>query len=142
MQLADESALLAGLPVRADWLAVPHHGSRSSSGALLLDTLGATSAVAQAGYRNRFRHPDPEVVARYHARKIQFFRTDHAGALQWRFASNGTSLLFSTRETEVRYWHNRPGAAPRRAGSGTGAQEVGAAAPDVIPGPPEPYVAR
>lgn len=142
VQLADESALLARLPVRADWLAVPHHGSRSSSGALLLDTLGAKSAVSQAGYRNRFRHPDPEVVARYHARRIQFFRTDHAGALQWRFASNGTSLLFSTRETEARYWHNRPGAAPGRAGSGNGAQEVGAAAPDVIPGPPEPYVAR
>jgi competence protein ComEC len=60
---------------------------------LLLDTLGATSAVAQAGYRNRFRHPDPEVVARYDARKIQFFRTDHAGALQWRFASDGTSVV-------------------------------------------------
>ena len=96
--LADESALLAREPaLRADWLAVPHHGSRSSSGALLLDTLGATSAVAQAGYRNRFRHPDPEVVARYDARKIQFFRTDHAGALQWRFAGDGSSTVSSSR---------------------------------------------
>jgi len=143
VQQADEAALLARMPsLRVDWLAVPHHGSRSSSGAPLLDTLGATSAVAQAGYRNRFRHPDPEVVARYQARKIQVFRTDHAGALQWRFASDGTSLVSSTRETEARYWHNRPGAAPQRAGSGTGTQEVGAATPDVIPGPPEPYVAR
>ncbi|MGZ9075903.1 MAG: DNA internalization-related competence protein ComEC/Rec2, partial [Burkholderiaceae bacterium] len=37
--LIDESALIARDPaLRADWLAVPHHGSRSSSGALLLDT--------------------------------------------------------------------------------------------------------
>ncbi len=72
--LADELAILAREPtLRADWLAVPHHGSRSSSSALLLDTLGATAAVAQAGYRNRFRHPDAEVVARYHARNIQVF---------------------------------------------------------------------
>ena len=141
--LPDESALLARTPaVRADWLAVPHHGSRSSSSALLLDTLGATSAVAQAGYRNRFRHPDPDVVARYYARKIKFFRTDHAGALQWRFASNGTSLVYSTREAEARYWHNRPGVAAGRSGSGTGAQEAGAATGDVIPGPPEPYAGR
>ena len=141
--LPDESALLARTPaVRVNWLAVPHHGSRSSSSALLLDTLGATSAVAQAGYRNRFRHPDPEVVARYDARKIQFFRTDHAGALQWRFASDGTSVVYSTRETEARYWHNRPGAAAGRSGSGTRAQDAGAVTGDVIPGPPEPYAGR
>ena len=76
---ADEAAILARDPMlRADWLAVPHHGSRSSSGAPLLETLGAASAVAQAGYRNRFGHPDAEVVARYRANNVRFFRTDYA----------------------------------------------------------------
>ena len=143
--LADELALLARAPtLRADWLAVPHHGSRSSSGALLLNTLGATAAVAQAGYRNRFRHPDPDVVARYRAKNIQLFRTDHAGALQWRFASDGSSTVSSSRYLDARYWHNRP--APitvwQPAAAEPGAPDVGTILPDAIPGPPEPYAGR
>ncbi|HVE89990.1 MAG TPA: DNA internalization-related competence protein ComEC/Rec2 [Burkholderiaceae bacterium] len=141
--LADELALLTRLPtLRADWLSVPHHGSRSSSGAKLLDTVAAKAAVAQAGYRNRFRHPDPDVVARYQARNIRFFRTDHAGALQWRFAADGSSTVSSWRQLNARYWHNRPALASRAAAADPGASEVGVNVPDAIPGPPEPYVGR
>ena len=140
--MADEIAMLARQPeLRAEWLAVPHHGSRSSSGELLLDTLGARFAVAQAGYRNRFRHPDVDVVARYRARQIPFFRTDHAGALQWRFAADGSTTVTSARQTQPRYWHNRPQTEPRPAAP-EGIAEPGAALPDAIPGPPEPFAGR
>ena len=140
---AGESAMVAREPtLRADWLAVPHHGSRSSSSPLLLDTLGAASAVAQAGYRNRFRHPDAEVIARYHARGTQFFRTDYSGALQWRFAVDGATTVFSSRETQARYWHNRPPTASRSPHPGSGVPEPGGSEPDVIPGPPEPLAGR
>ena len=140
--LADEIAMLTREPeLRAEWLAVPHHGSRSSSGDLLLDTVGARFAVAQAGYRNRFRHPDAEVMARYQARQIPFFRTDHAGALQWRFAADGSTTVMSSRQTQPRYWHNRPQAEPQPAAPG-GIAEPGSIAPDAIPGPPEPFAGR
>ena len=140
---ADEPALLARSPtLRANWLAVPHHGSRNSSGALLLDTLGATAAVAQAGYRNRFRHPDPDVVARYQAKNVRFFRTDYAGALQWRFAADGSSTVSSSRQLDARYWHNRPAPVSQSALAETGTSEVGANFPDAMPGPPEPYTGR
>ncbi|MBC8120081.1 MAG: DNA internalization-related competence protein ComEC/Rec2, partial [Burkholderiaceae bacterium] len=115
---ADEAAILARDPMlRAHWLAVPHHGSRSSSSAPLLETRGAESAVAQAGYRNRFGHPDAEVIARYRANNVRFFRTDYAGALQWRFgAADGStgSAASASREMDARYWHNRPGGAGLR----------------------------
>ena len=141
--LADEMAIVHREPaLRAEWMAVPHHGSRSSSSALLLDTLGANAAVAQAGYRNRFRHPDPEVVARYQQRKIPFFRTDHAGALQWRFATDGSSTVASSRETQARYWHNRPLTVSPPSILDSGMPETGATVYDVIPGPPEPYAGR
>ncbi len=141
--LAEESALIAREPgLRADWLAVPHHGSRSSSGSALLDSVGATSAVVQAGYRNRFRHPDPDVIARYRARNIQLFRTDHAGALQWRFAPDRSATVSASRQISSRYWHNHPGGAPRNAHSGAGAADPETPASDAIPGPPEPYVDR
>lgn len=135
--LADEAALLARMPaLRANWLAAPHHGSRSSSGDALLDVLGATSAVAQAGYRNRFRHPDPEIVARYRARDIPLYRTDHAGAIQWRFARDGRSTVSASRQTDHRYWHNRPGTVLPRSATPDADTET----PDASPGPPEPYV--
>ena len=87
--LADESALLTRDPtVRADWLAVPHHGMPDSSSALLLDTLGAKAAVAQAGYPtfSASRRPGRGTLLR---KKIKLFRTDHSGVLQWRFAGDG-----------------------------------------------------
>ena len=140
--LADEIAMLTReQELRAEWLAVPHHGSRGSSGAPLLDTLGARFAVAQAGYRNRFRHPDAEVMARYRERKVDFFRTDHAGALQWRVAADGSMTVASLRQSQPRYWHNRPQTQSQLMDP-AGTPETGATAPDAIPGPPEPFTGR
>jgi competence protein ComEC len=109
---AREELALAGREPRlsANWLMVPHHGSRSSSGAAFLDAVKPGVALAQAGYRNRFGHPDPEVAARYATRGIEFVRTDHAGATQWRYGPDGAVQTRSSRAIAVRYWHNRPGA--------------------------------
>ena len=61
--VVEEAAILMRWPgLTAGWLAAPHHGSRSSSSALLLAAIGARDAVAQAGYRNRYGHPDPGVM--------------------------------------------------------------------------------
>ena len=104
-----DTALVGRWPALAvDWLAAPHHGSRSSSSALLLATIGAREAVAQAGYRNRYGHPDPGVAARYAEHGIALHRTDHVGALQWRFLPDGTTRRSAWRTEAVRYWHNRP----------------------------------
>lgn len=60
-----EAALVARTAdLRADLLLVPHHGSKTSSSDLLLDAVRPRVALIQAGYRNRFGHPAPEVVGR------------------------------------------------------------------------------
>jgi competence protein ComEC len=108
--VAEEAAILARWPgLVADWMAAPHHGSRSSSSARLLAALGARDAVAQAGYRNRYGHPDAGVAARYAEAGIVLRRTDHAGALQWRVRPDGRTRVSAWRTEGVRYWHNRPG---------------------------------
>jgi competence protein ComEC len=113
--IAEESALLARwTELGADWLAVPHHGSRSSSSAAWLTALGATEAVVQSGYRNRHGHPHPEIAARYGSHGVALFRTDRAGALQWRFRVDGDARRSAWRTERVRYWHNRPAAETSR----------------------------
>jgi competence protein ComEC len=107
----EEAALVAREPtLRAAWMMAPHHGSRTSSSAALLDAVAPGYAVAQMGYRNRFGHPAPEVAARYAARGVALARTDAAGAVQWRFAADGAVEVRAWRAIAVRYWHNRPAA--------------------------------
>lgn len=92
-----------------DWLSVPHHGSRSSSTEVLLDATRPRWASVQAGYRNRFGHPDAQVVDRYMARAVHVVRSDESGAAQWRFLGDGTVDLHRWRASAHRYWHDRPG---------------------------------
>ena len=49
----------------ADVLLVPHHGSRTSSTPAFIAAVAPRIAVYTPGYRNRFGHPRPDVVARY-----------------------------------------------------------------------------
>lgn len=95
--------------LKVDWMSMPHHGSRSSSSEALLDAAAPGWASAQAGYRNRFGHPDHEVLARYMARGVHIVRSDESGMAQWRFRSDGAVGLHRWRASMHRYWHNRPG---------------------------------
>jgi competence protein ComEC len=92
-----------------DWLSVPHHGSRSSSSDALLGATRPNWASVQAGYRNRFGHPDVQVLARYLARGVHLVRSEESGAAQWRFRSDGMVDLHRWRASAHRYWNNRPG---------------------------------
>jgi competence protein ComEC len=81
-----EAELLARqAPGPVTLLAAPHHGSRHSSSDALVAALQPRWTLFQAGYRNRFGHPDPGVVERYRAVGAHPVRTDHQGAVQWRF---------------------------------------------------------
>jgi competence protein ComEC len=63
-------------------------------------------ALVQAGYRNRFGHPAPAVVARYEALQIPLITSPHCGAATWR--SDAPEQLVCERERALRYWHHRP----------------------------------
>ncbi len=87
-------------------LVVPHHGSKTSSSAVFLDAVAPQVAVVQAGYRNRFGHPVPSVMARYAERGIAVQRTDACGA--WVWPSDGGDLAgYCERDERARYWHHR-----------------------------------
>ena len=60
-----------------------------------------------AGYRNRFGHPKPEVVARYAERDIRLMRSDRDGAIEVRF-DGGPPAIRAWRSEDPRYWRERP----------------------------------
>ncbi len=95
--------------LRADVMIVPHHGSKTSSTGAFLDAVKPGIALLPVGYRNRFRHPNGEVMGRYAERGIFVRRTDEEGALFLTFdAASRAPVITSWRNVHRRYWLDRP----------------------------------
>lgn len=88
-----------GKGVRAQVLKVPHHGSRTSSASAFLAAVRPEVAVVSVGYRNRFRHPHPEVLERYRTMGIRLLRTDLNGAITVEITSEGIRAWGRREET-------------------------------------------
>lgn len=101
---AERDLLLhAGEQLRADILVVPHHGSKTSSTEVFLDAVRPQVALLPVGYRNRYRHPHPGVVARYRERSIALDDSASAGAIRVEIGTRGLQRD-RYRETQRRYW--------------------------------------
>lgn len=101
IETADETSLLAAGLGQSEVLLVPHHGSGTSSSPAFLDAVQPEVAVIPVGYRNRYRHPKPSVLASYEERKIKVLRTDADGMVQVTLPSMATTTY---RQTHRRYW--------------------------------------
>ena len=102
-RLADGAG--AGATLNSDVLLAPHHGSKTSSSDAFLAAVQPATAIFQAGYRNRFGHPAPEVLARYERRGIVQRASPDCGA--WQFRSDAPQEAGCERERRRRYWHWR-----------------------------------
>ncbi|HEY7905242.1 MAG TPA: DNA internalization-related competence protein ComEC/Rec2 [Casimicrobiaceae bacterium] len=94
--------------LRSDVLVVPHHGSRTSSTPEFVAAVHPAVAVFTPGYRNRFGHPRPEIVARYAAAGIRTYRTDYDGAVTFDFGEGPLPVPRVERESERHYWRDAP----------------------------------
>jgi competence protein ComEC len=73
---------------------------------VLLNTLRPHWALVQSGYRNRFGHPAPEVLARYRERGLRWVTSPDCGAATWR--SDRPDQVLCERDRLRRYWHQQP----------------------------------
>ena len=106
IEKAQEAQLLAQPEtLAADLLLVPHHGSRTSSSAAFLDAVRPRIALVQAGYRNRYGHPQVQVMQRYRERHVAVHDSPHCGAMMWH--SQRPGVIFCARQERRRYWHHR-----------------------------------
>jgi competence protein ComEC len=87
-----EQVLLKGSGgLKADYLIAPHHGSKTSSTEAFINAVGPTWVFYSVGYRNRFNHPDPDVVYRY--RKL--------GILDASTADNGAISIYISNKSSI-----------------------------------------
>ncbi len=106
IEAPQELLLAAAVPgsLKADFLLVPHHGSKTSSSPAFLEAVQPQLALAQAGYRNRFGHPVAGVAARYEERGIRLVRSSECGAAGWQ--SMNPAQISCQRDLGQRYWHH------------------------------------
>jgi competence protein ComEC len=90
-----ESALVSdGQPLRADFLKVPHHGSKTSSTPDFLRAVSPTLAAIFVGENNAFGLPNPGTLERLKSMGIRYWTTAQAGAIT--ALTDGHSVLLHT----------------------------------------------
>jgi competence protein ComEC len=86
-------------------LLVPHHGSKTSSGAAFIAAVRPSLAIVSAGWHSRFGHPKPEVLARYAAAGVPVFNTAEQGAIPLDFPADAAPRRDpGWRLQQPRYW--------------------------------------
>lgn len=100
-----EADILARYPgtLPSTVLVAPHHGSKTSSSEAFIRKINPEIVIFTMGYRNRFGHPKPEVVARYRELGSRLYRSDVDGAVLLRFDSKDVEPQTWRRERR-RYW--------------------------------------
>jgi competence protein ComEC len=76
--------------LRADYLKVGHHGSRTSTTEPFLSLVAPALATLSCGVRNRFGHPHLPTVERLSAHHVRTLRLDRSGSVE--VTSDGHSL--------------------------------------------------
>ncbi|MEP7049374.1 MAG: ComEC/Rec2 family competence protein [Pseudomonadota bacterium] len=67
--------------LRADYLKVGHHGSRTSTSEAFLSLVAPSLATLSCGVRNRFGHPHLQTVERLAAHAVRALRLDRSGSV-------------------------------------------------------------
>jgi competence protein ComEC len=103
---AAEAELLT-LPIAADVVLLPHHGSRTSSAPALVTAVSARLGIASAGFGNRWGMPAAEVVSRWRAAGTTVVTTADAGAVTIRFTDRPDAVAVDTERHRQRRWWRR-----------------------------------
>src|SRR5690606_9920202 len=100
-EVIEQRLLREGDDLRAEVVAVPHHGSGTSSSPAFVSATGARLALVAAGYRNRFGHPRADVVRRWQRQGAEVLATPGSGAIRVWLDRDGLAVR------ERRAWRRR-----------------------------------
>jgi len=106
---AERALLDSPLAMPTQWLAAPHHGSRSSSSMALLARLEPHSVLISRGRNNAFGHPHPWVMERYRRLGMAIYDSAEQGAIRLQLGAFTPAL---GQAGIRRYWRDPPPAGP------------------------------
>ncbi|HCB1499980.1 TPA: ComEC family protein [Klebsiella michiganensis] len=85
---------------------VPHHGSNTSSGTALLQSVGGEAALASASRFNAWRMPSSKVIQRFRNLGYQWFDTPHQGQITVIFSTDSWQI-HSLRDQVLPRWYHQ-----------------------------------
>ncbi|WP_143023816.1 DNA internalization-related competence protein ComEC/Rec2 [Salimicrobium album] len=80
-------------PLPVAILKVAHHGSKTSTSELFLDTFEPGIGIISAGRNNRYGHPHPEVLRTLEKAEVEVWRTDRHGAVTVTFTDSNIATV-------------------------------------------------
>ena len=87
-----ELVKISGNNLKSTVLIAPHHGSRTSSTASLLNMVNPEHIIISAGWKNRYKMPHQSVLRRFIKTGAQIYRTDENGAIIITVGTNSLSI--------------------------------------------------
>lgn len=103
-EAAEQALVRSRQDVQAQWLLLPHHGSRSSSSESFLRAVGPTAALISRSLHNAFGHPHPSVSVRLLALDINAYDTALHGAIR---IDLGDFSAAEVLRTQRRFWREK-----------------------------------
>lgn len=102
---AEAALVTAGADLTADWLLVPHHGSKTSSSEAFLKAVRPSVAVITSGHNNRYGLPAQTVLQRYAQwlPNTKLLNTAWHGAVSTEF-KQGCVACVSSQSQHLRWW--------------------------------------
>jgi competence protein ComEC len=89
-----------------DIVLVPHHGSRTSSNRVFVNTIRPKVAIVSAGFKNRWGFPKEDVVDKWETAGARVLNTADSGAISYRVCrDDGVRLLGLNRQDSRRFWN-------------------------------------
>ena len=82
------------LDLKANILKVGHHGSATSSTQEFVTKVNPDVALIGVGKKNKFGHPDDEVIKRFEKNGIKIYRTDKCGEITIKVQKDG-NIVYS-----------------------------------------------
>lgn len=92
-EVSEKEMLSKGLNLKADFIKVGHHGSRSSSSDAFLNAVNPRYAVISVGKNNDYGHPNTDTLSRLSSRGTIVYRTDLNGTVV--ATSDGNNIIFN-----------------------------------------------
>ncbi|WP_394131071.1 DNA internalization-related competence protein ComEC/Rec2 [Shewanella maritima] len=106
-QAREQNLLQFAVPsIDADIMFVPHHGSRSSSSAALIEAISPQIAIVTAGFANQFGFPKNDILQVYSEQQVPVLRTGELGQISINFTQSGYQVS-SYRQNMSPFWYNR-----------------------------------